>query len=95
MPGFSLNASSVRSGGAHTWHGWEVAVRTAMRALLLAVVLVVLPASIAYCRDPGRGAELPADDRTTTSEVDDDGAEGDAAARDEPRAGVSGSGADR
>ena len=48
MPGFSLNASSVRSGGAHTWHRWEVAVRTAMRALLLAVVLVVVPASVAY-----------------------------------------------
>ncbi len=48
MPGFSLNASSVRSGGAYTWHRWEVAVRTAMRALLLAVVLVVVPASVAY-----------------------------------------------
>jgi len=48
MSGFSLNASSVRSGGAYTWHRWEVAVRTAMRALLLAVVLVVVPASVAY-----------------------------------------------
>jgi LPXTG-motif cell wall-anchored protein len=70
MPGFSLNASSVRSGGAYTWHRWEVAVRTAMRALLLAVVLVVVPASVAYAGirpDPNYGPVTTKATTTTTT----------------------------